>query len=78
MNKIYDNGTMLIGNVKMIKDMIKNNLEKGSIDDLDLITEILEDIKDLEDNTIICLNYDNPMGYSYDYWDEEDIVKECE
>ena len=24
MNNIYDNGTMLIGNVKMIKDMIKN------------------------------------------------------
>ena len=38
--------------------------------------EILEELKDFKDNTIVAINYDNGMGYSIDYWEKEDIVKE--
>ena len=38
--------------------------------------EILQDLKELEDNTIVAINYDNGMGYTIDYWDEKDILEE--
>jgi hypothetical protein len=43
----------------------------------ELYQDILEDLKDYKDDTIIALNYDNGMGYSFDYWDKKDIIKEC-
>lgn len=73
MNKIYDNGTMVLGNVKNLKDYICRNCE-----DLEEVKEIIQDLEDLDEKTIVALNYDCGMGYSIDYWNEDSIVKECE
>lgn len=71
MNNIYDNGEILLGKVK---DIIEYTKKQGTIDEE--MEEILQDLKDLEDNTIVAINYDNGMGYTIDYWDEKDILKE--
>ena len=35
-----------------------------------------EDFEKLNDEDIVALNYDNGMGYSFDYWEQSDKVKE--
>ena len=77
MNNIYDNGSIMLGNVKMIREEIKKEIEL----DIDMcfvdMGEILKDIEDLDDNDIVAINYDNGMGYSIDYWhNSHDLVKE--
>lgn len=71
MNNIYDNGEILLGKVK---DIIEYTKKQEKIDEE--TEEILQDLKDLEDNTIVAINYDNGMGYTIDYWDEKDILKD--
>jgi hypothetical protein len=76
MNKLYDNGEILLGRKKDIVNQIYNNMLVEENDEE--YTEILEDIKDFEDNTILAINYDNGMGYSIDVWEEKDEVKQNE
>ena len=74
MKNIYDNGTMILGNKKNIVKYLKNNIATSDMEEE--IFEILKDLEDLEENTIVAINYDLGMGYSIDYWNESDIVKE--
>lgn len=76
MNKLYDNGEILLGRKKDIVNQIYNNMLEEENDEE--YNEILEDIKDFEDNTIIAINYDHGMGYSIDWWEEKDEVKDYE
>jgi len=72
MNNIYDNGDLMIGNIKDIINYIENdeNLETWEYDDL------LKDLKEIENIAyIVMVNYDNPMGYSIDYWTKDDEIK---
>jgi hypothetical protein len=73
MNNIYDNGALMIGNVKDIIEYIKNDetLETWEYEDL---LKDLEDIKDIAE--IVMINYDNPMGYEINYWKHDDIIIE--
>lgn len=71
MNKIYDNGEIVLGAVAHVrKYLVENAEETWEIED------ILEDIKDLTDDTIVAINYDHGMGYSVDWWTRNNIVKE--
>lgn len=75
MKNIYDNGYQMLGSVKSIRDEIENGLDKGAIDDEEIF-EIYEELKELEDDTIIMINYDNPMGYTLTKWTRKDLVEE--
>ena len=69
MQNIYDNGRLCLGEVGKIKqDLIDNGAETWEIED------ILEELKELEDNTIVAINYDNGMGYSIEYWTTKDKI----
>lgn len=71
MNKIYDNGALMIGNIKEIIKYIENDetLETWEFEDL------LNDLKELNDKVeIVMINYENPMGYSIDYWNKDDEI----
>ena len=69
MKEIYDNGRVCLGEVGKIKqDLIDNGAETWEIED------ILEELKEFEDNTIVAINYDNGMGYSIEYWTTRDKV----
>lgn len=78
MNKIYDNGALMLGNVQMIINEIEKEL-KNDIDMLGVdMEELIKDLKELRDvdhEMVVCINYDNGMGYTIDYWSSEDIVK---
>lgn len=70
---VYDNGELLLGKkIDIIKYMVKLYLE-DKIESEDL-KEIYDYIKDYEDYDVICVNYDNGMGLSFDVWTKEDKV----
>ena len=66
MENIYDNGALMIGNIKDIIKYIEQdeNLEMWEFE------ELLQDLKELKntETEIVMVNYENPMGYSIDYW----------
>lgn len=78
MKNIYDNGALMLGNVQDVIMEIEREIEK----DIDMLgidmDELLKDLKELRDidyEMVVCINYDNGMGYSIDYWSSKDIVK---
>ena len=73
MEKIYDNGELLLGEVKKIKEYTLKQYNNGIIDE-EFKVDVLNDLKDFKDNTIVAINYDNGMGYSIDYWDDSDVI----
>lgn len=78
MNKIYDNGSLMLGNVKDVIMEIEREI-KQDIDMFDIdMEELLKDLKKLRDmdyEMVVCINYDNGMSYAIDYWYSNDIVK---
>jgi hypothetical protein len=72
MNNIYDNGAIVLGTIYNVKEYLCKNCE-----DFDDIKEIIEDLENYDEDTIVAINYDMGMGYNIDYWRKNDIVKEC-
>ena len=74
MKEIYDNGAIMLGEVKNvvkeIKEEMKNNIDMLYVD----MDEILEELKDYKDDDIVAINYDNGMGYTIDVWSKNDKV----
>lgn len=80
MNSVYDNGGLMIGNIDLVIKEIKREIEKD-IDMIDASTEeLLKDLEDLKIHvpnvSVVCINYDTGMGYSFDYWRTVDEIKE--
>ena len=78
---VYDNGALMLGRV----DKVIEEIEREIKEDLDMVftdkNEVLEELKDyykLDSNMIVCINYENPMGYTIDYWYSNDIIREKE
>lgn len=69
MQNIYDNGEICLGEVKKIIEYF-NTTEL----DIEEYEDLLEELKKLNDNDIVAINYDhgNYLGYSTDYWTKED------
>lgn len=77
MYNIYDNGALMLGNIKDVINEVEDEIKK----DIDMVftdkEELLKELKELEDIVdIVMVNYDNPMGYTIDYWTKNDMVKE--
>ena len=73
MQNIYDNGRLCLGEVGKIRQQLIDNAEETWE-----IEDILVELKELEDNTIVAINYDNSMGYSIEYWTTKDIITQKE
>lgn len=73
MKNIYDNGRLCLGEVGKIRQQLIDNAEETWE-----IENILEELKEFEDNTIVAINYDNGMGYSIEYWTTKDIITQKE
>ena len=77
MNNIYDNGALMLGNIQDVIMEIEKEIKK----DIDMCInaeEILEELKELRNvdyDMIVMINYENPMGYTIDYWSSNDIIK---
>ena len=75
MNKIYDNGYLMLGEYKQLLEFANKQLIDNEDDELILtIKQELEDLQ-LDDDTIVCINYDNGMGNTYDWWDKKDCME---
>jgi hypothetical protein len=72
MNKIYDNGALMIGRAKDILEYA--DLEK--IDNEEIL-EIIKELKDLikiDKDIIVYIDYENPMSYTINYWTSKNII----
>lgn len=69
MQNIYDNGEMCLGEVGKIRQHLIDNAEETWE-----IEDILEELKELNDDDIVAINYDNGMGYSIDWWTKDDKI----
>ena len=69
MTKIYDNGTYLLGRKKDIYEMA---LPHANDDPTAL--ELLYEIKDYDDESILSIDYLHPLGYSITEWKSKDII----
>ena len=69
MKEIYDNGEMCLGEVKKIIEYFNTT---GA--DIEEYEDLLKELKELNDDDIVAINYDNGMGYSIDWWTKNDKV----
>lgn len=69
MQNIYDNGEMCLGEVKKIIEYFNTT---GA--DIEEYKDLLKELKELNDDDIVAINYDNGMGYSIDWWTKDDKV----
>ena len=78
MKNIYDNGALMLGNVQdlimEIEREIKEDIDMFDVDMEDILKE-LKELRDIDYEMVVCINYDNGMGYTIDYWSSSDIVK---
>lgn len=74
-DKIYDNGCLMLGEYKQLLEFANKQLIDNEDDELILtIKQELEDLQ-LDDDTIVCINYDSSMGNTYDWWDKKDCME---
>lgn len=66
---LFDNGKILLGKVIRVKEYICKNA-----DDITEVADLIKDLEDLDEDTIVAINYDNPMGWTIEYWTYNDIV----
>ena len=71
MTKIYDNGTYLLGRKKDIYEMA---LTHANDDDATAL-ELLYELKDYSDESILCIDYSLPLGYNIIEWKSKDCGK---
>ena len=78
MNKIYDNSEYILGTAKQLKLYCKESLNDfPCISGDSEILDLLDNIKDYDDNTILCINYACGMGsYIVASFDGKDYIKE--
>lgn len=80
MNKIYDNGALMLGNVQdliiEIEREKRQNIDMLGADMEDILKE-LRTLRDIDYEMVVCINYENYdyQGYSLDCWSSKDIVK---
>lgn len=80
MNKVYDNGALLIGNIdnviKAVKNDIKNDIDMLFISKNELLEELEELKEELGKDLIVYIDYEsNRTEYELNYWTNEDIVE---
>lgn len=77
MNKIYDNGTHMLGQVKAIKDY-NDKLYKDKAIEEEQWLELVKELVWYNDTDIVSIDYDNGMGMSIECWEEKDFLKESD
>jgi hypothetical protein len=75
MNNLYDNGYYFLGQCNKIKEYTKLCIEENNDDDMETFKELLKELEDeYSDTDILVINYDNPMGYTIQVFNNGDKV----
>lgn len=76
---VYDNGSLMLGNINEVIAEIERekfaDVDMCAIDMEDLLKE-LNELRKIDYNMIVCINYDNGMNYTLDYWGHNDRVED--
>lgn len=75
MEKIYDNGDLMLGKVKIIKKY-NDDLYKKKVIEEDIYNELKEDLKGFNDDDIITIDYSFGMGNLIKKWNKNDVIYE--
>ena len=68
MNKIYDNGYCLLGKVEDILNYVNHNAFDDTTKDM------IDELRLYDNNSIVCVNYDNAMGCIIEEFREDSIL----
>lgn len=74
MENIYDNGTHMLGQVKKIKEY-NDKLYKDKAIEEEQWLELVKELVWYNDTDIVCIDYDNGMGMTVEYWEQKDILE---
>ncbi len=74
MDKIYDNGTYMLGQVSKIK-AYNDKLYRDKCIDKEQWIELAEELVWYNDTDIVSINYDNGMGITIEKWDVRDVLE---
>lgn len=75
MKNVYDNGEIVLGEVKNVIDYIQNNMEYTSEEDI-ILNDLIKELKEYYvEDTIVAITYGYGMGYSIEYWTKKNKVK---
>ena len=66
---VYDNGYKVLGTIYNIKEYICKMCEN-----YEDIEELIEDLENYDNDTIVVIDYDNGMGYRIDYFTKNDKI----
>lgn len=76
MKNVYDNGALMLGNIKDVIKEVKNEI-KDDIDmifaDKDEILKELEELESIDDEMIVCINYEK-QDFDITYWTMDDKI----
>jgi hypothetical protein len=75
-NKIYDNGKKLIGITSRILAYINFQIENMPLDGdtTEFYVELKDELLNYNQDSLLIINYDHPMGYEIDVVEESDAV----
>jgi len=75
MKNVYDNGEIVLGEVKNVIDYIQKNMEYTSEEDI-ILNDLIKELKEYYvEDTIVAITYGYGMGYSIEYWTKKNKVK---
>lgn len=78
MNNVYDNGAIMLGDLTMVISEIEKEM-KENVDmcfcDMDELLKELKELLEVDKHMIVSINYENPMGYDYTCWTQNDKIE---
>lgn len=74
MKNIYDNGSLMLGQVSEISKYNDNLLENRGIE-VETYLELKKELDELNKDDIVAINYANGMGLSIEKWKQRDILE---
>lgn len=74
MDKIYDNGNKMLGQVKRIKEYNDKLFREKAIEEEQWI-ELAKELVWYKDTDIVSIDYDNGMGILIEKWDINDVLE---
>ena len=75
-NKIYDNGKKLVGITSRILSYINFQIANMPLDEdtTEFYVELKDELLNYNQDSLLIINYNHPMGYEIDVVEECDVV----
>ena len=74
-NKIFDNGCCLLGRVDKIISYLEENMSTSDMEET--VIDMINDLKTYyASDSIVVVNYDNPMSYCFEEFKSNDVIKD--